>query len=113
METTAMLLRETRGLLAVLWVGLACGTMDIRAGLVVYGYFGLEPMRLLQGIASGLLRPKAFEGGLATRRWHRVRFVKLQFDVDTAVLPQVNRGRSLAFTGIGANRIVTLRQTNG
>lgn len=66
METTASLLREPRALMPVLWAGLACGVLDITAALVVYGYFGLKPMRLLQGIASGLLGPKAFDGGLAT-----------------------------------------------
>ena len=53
-------------LLAVLWAGLACGVLDITAALVVYGYLGLKPMRLLEGIASGLLGPKAFDGGLST-----------------------------------------------
>ena len=51
---------------AVLWAGLACGVLDITAALVVYGFFGAKPVRLLQGIASGLLGPKAFDGGLAT-----------------------------------------------
>src|SRR6266849_8026640 len=53
-------------MLAVLSAGFACGVLDITAALVVYGYFGLKPMRLLQGIGSGLLGPKAFDGGLAT-----------------------------------------------
>jgi uncharacterized membrane protein YagU involved in acid resistance len=53
-------------MLAVLWAGFGCGVLDITAALVVYGYFGLKPMRLLQGIASGLLGPKSFQGGLAT-----------------------------------------------
>ncbi len=53
-------------MLAVLWAGFACGILDITAALVVYGYLGLKPMRLLQGIASGLLGPKAFDGGLTT-----------------------------------------------
>jgi len=44
----------------------ACGVLDITAALVVYGYLGAKPIRLLQGIASGLLGPKAFDGGLAT-----------------------------------------------
>jgi len=52
--------------MALLWAGLACGCLDITAALVVYGFFGLKPMRLLQGIASGLLGQKAFSGGLAT-----------------------------------------------
>jgi len=40
--------------------------LDITAALVVYGYLGLKPVPLLQGIASGLLGPRAFDGGLAT-----------------------------------------------
>src|SRR5260370_15735488 len=53
-------------MLAVLPAGFTCGVLDITAALVVYGYLGVKPMRLLQGIASGLLGPKAFDGGLAT-----------------------------------------------
>ena len=58
--------KNPNAMLAVLWAGFACGVLDITAALVVYGYFGLKPMRLLQGIASGLLGPKAFDGGLVT-----------------------------------------------
>jgi len=54
-------------MLAVLWAGFACGVLDITAALVVYGYFRAKPVRLLQGIASGLLGPKAFQGGFRTR----------------------------------------------
>lgn len=46
--------------------GLIAGAMDITAALVVYGHYGLTPIRLLQGIAAGLLGPRAFEGGLPT-----------------------------------------------
>ena len=53
-------------LLAVLWAGFASGVLDITAAFVVYGFFGAKPVPLLQGIASGLLGPKAFNGGLAT-----------------------------------------------
>jgi hypothetical protein len=51
---------------AILWGGLACGVLDITAAIVVYGFFGARPVRLLQGIAAGLLGPSAFHGGLAT-----------------------------------------------
>jgi hypothetical protein len=51
---------------AVLWAGFACGVMDITAAFIVYGFFGAKPVPLLQGIASGLLGPRAFQGGLAT-----------------------------------------------
>jgi len=53
-------------MLAVLWAGFACGVLDITAAFIVYGFFGAKPVPLLQGIASGLLGPKAFDGGLAT-----------------------------------------------
>ena len=52
--------------LGLVWGGLTAGTMDITAALVVYGHYGLTPIRLLQGIAAGLLGPRAFEGGLST-----------------------------------------------
>ncbi len=64
--TEVSLEKNPNVMLAVLWAGFACGILDITAALVVYGYLGLKPMRLLQGIASGLLGPKAFDGGLAT-----------------------------------------------
>src|SRR5256884_6930852 len=55
-----------KALLAILWAGLIAGGLDITAAFAVYGFFGLKPMRLLQGIAGGLLGPRTFEGGLAT-----------------------------------------------
>ena len=62
----AFSLQKPKALLAILWGGTACGVLDITAAFVVYGWFGLRPVRLLQGIAAGLLGPRAFEGGLAT-----------------------------------------------
>ena len=53
-------------MVAILWAGLACALLDITAALVVYGFFGIKPLRLLQGIASGLLGRRAFDAGLAT-----------------------------------------------
>src|SRR6266704_2215 len=64
--TEVPLEKTPNAMLAVLWAGFACGVPDITAALIVYGYFGAKPVPLLQGIASGLLGPKAFQGGLAT-----------------------------------------------
>lgn len=64
--TEVSLPKNPNALLALLWAGFACGALDLTAALVVYGFFGLKPMRLLQGIASGLLGTKAFSGGIAT-----------------------------------------------
>jgi uncharacterized membrane protein YagU involved in acid resistance len=50
----------------IFWAGLVSGTLDITAAFIVYGYFGLKPMRLLQGIAGGLLGPRTFAGGRET-----------------------------------------------
>ena len=52
--------------MGLVWGGLIAGTMDITAALVVYGHYGLTPIRLLQDIAAGLLGVRAFEGGLPT-----------------------------------------------
>ncbi|PYV53538.1 MAG: hypothetical protein DMG98_20795 [Acidobacteria bacterium] len=57
---------KIRSLATILWAGLIAGGLDITAAFAVYGFFGLKPMRLLQGIAGGLLGPRTFEGGLAT-----------------------------------------------
>jgi len=57
-------LQTPNTLLAILWAGLTCGTLDITAALVVYGYFGRPPMRLLQGIAAGVMGSRSFQGGL-------------------------------------------------
>ena len=51
---------------AIVWAGLIAGAMDITAAFVVYGFFGATPLRILQGIASGLLGPGSYEGGIAT-----------------------------------------------
>jgi hypothetical protein len=59
-------LQNSNPLLAILWAGFTCGTLDISAALVVYRYFGRPPMRLLQGIAAGVLGSRSFQGGLQT-----------------------------------------------
>src|SRR5882762_10028184 len=63
---TALSAQNPNPLLAILWGGLLCGVLDITAALVVYGTMGAKPLRLLQGIASGLLGPRTYSGGTAT-----------------------------------------------
>ena len=66
-STTAPLVTSrSRVLQAILWGGFACGVLDITAAFVVYGFFGAKPLRLLQGIAAGVLGPRAPAGGIAT-----------------------------------------------
>jgi uncharacterized membrane protein YagU involved in acid resistance len=52
--------------LAIFWGGLIVGVGDITYAFVFYGARGVPPGRLLQGIASGLVGPSAFVGGLKT-----------------------------------------------
>ncbi len=46
--------------------GLIAGALDITAAFLVYGLFGAKPIPLLQGIAAGLLGPRALTEGVAT-----------------------------------------------
>ena len=65
-STTPLVTSRSGVLQAILWGGFACGVLDITAAFVVYGSFGLKPLRLLQGIAAGVLGPGALGGGIAT-----------------------------------------------
>ena len=51
---------------AVCWGGLLAGTLDAVDGVIAYGTQGLNPIQVLQYIASGALGQSAFQGGLAT-----------------------------------------------
>jgi hypothetical protein len=44
---------------AIVWGGLGAGVLDLTAAFVRWGH----PLRITQGIASGLLGPQAFQGG--------------------------------------------------
>lgn len=65
--STALAAQRRGSGMAIVWAGLTCGVMDITAALVVYGLvYGVAPVPLLQGIASGLLGRQAYRGGIAT-----------------------------------------------
>ncbi len=53
---------RSQALPVILWGGLSAGVLDISAAFIRWG----KPVRLLQGIASGLLGPRAFQGGKGT-----------------------------------------------
>jgi hypothetical protein len=44
--------QNSNPLLAILWAGFTCGTLDISAAFVVDRYLGRLPMRLLKGSAA-------------------------------------------------------------
>jgi hypothetical protein len=62
-EGRSLLKRMLKTILACV---LVAGTLDIADALVFYGIRGTPPQLLLQAIASGLLGPVAFHGGLST-----------------------------------------------
>jgi len=51
---------------AIFWGGLVAGILDAVDGVIAYGTQGLNPIQVLQYIASGALGESAFHGGLAT-----------------------------------------------
>ena len=50
----------------IVWGGLLAGTLDAVDGVVAFGLQGLNPIQVLQYIASGLLGTASFQGGLKT-----------------------------------------------
>ena len=51
---------------AIISAGTICGVMDLTAAFLVYGTMGAKPLRILQGIAGGILGPEAYQGGVLT-----------------------------------------------
>jgi hypothetical protein len=52
---------------AIFAAGLVAGVLDITYVIVIFGFRGVRPARILQGIAAGLLgREQALQGGAAT-----------------------------------------------
>ncbi len=52
--------------LAIFWGGLTCGVFDITQAFIAWGLMGIKPVSILHHIASGVLGPKAYQGGAAT-----------------------------------------------
>jgi hypothetical protein len=50
----------------ILLAGAAAGSLDITAAFVTWAPKGISPVRILQGVASGLLGAKSYRGGAAT-----------------------------------------------
>jgi hypothetical protein len=51
---------------AILSAGLLAGILDITAAMNLYGYRGVDPVRILQSVATGLLGRAAYKGGVTT-----------------------------------------------
>ncbi len=63
MSSVAKPVRQKSGALpAILWGGVSAGILDITVAFIRWG----RPVRILQGIAGGLLGAPAFQGGWGT-----------------------------------------------
>jgi hypothetical protein len=51
---------------AIAWGGAACGILDGFAASVQFGLKGIQPLKVWQGVASGLLGEQAFQDGWAS-----------------------------------------------
>jgi hypothetical protein len=58
--------RRTNTPLVIALTALLIGTLDIADAIIFYAIRGVAPIRILQGIASGLLGRPAMSGGLPT-----------------------------------------------
>jgi uncharacterized membrane protein YagU involved in acid resistance len=56
----------TSGFKAIFWGGLIAGVLDLTSAFVIWGLRGVGPVRVAQGIATGLLGASSFQGGLPT-----------------------------------------------
>ena len=59
-------MKRSRAFPTIVAASLIAGILDITSAFVIAGLKGTGSIRMLQGIASGLLGPQSFEGGLAT-----------------------------------------------
>jgi len=59
-------LAQPRALDTIVWGGLVAGVLDSVDAVVAFGLKGMNPIQVLQFIASGLLGPDSFKGGIAT-----------------------------------------------
>ncbi len=65
--SVAQIRREPGALKPIFAAGLACGVLDFSAACITWWLrAGVRPYRIGQSIASGLLGPKSFQGGMTT-----------------------------------------------
>ena len=57
---------KPRALDTIVWGGLLAGTLDAVDGVIAFGFKGMNPIQVLQYIASGLFGMASFQGGLKT-----------------------------------------------
>jgi hypothetical protein len=59
-------MKRSQAFPTIAFAGLIAGILDITSAFVIAALKGVGSIQMLQGIASGLLGPESFEGGIAT-----------------------------------------------
>jgi hypothetical protein len=59
-------MKRSQAFSTIAFAGLIAGILDITSAFVIAALKGVGSIRMLQGIASGSLGPRSFEGGMAT-----------------------------------------------
>jgi hypothetical protein len=68
---------------AIVWGGTACAILDGLAASVQFGLKGIKPLRVWQGVASGLLGERAFRQGWASGSFGLLLHCAIAFSVAT------------------------------
>jgi hypothetical protein len=76
-------MKGSRALQTIVSAGLVAGILDITSAFVIATIKGVGSMRMLQGIASGLIGAQSFKGGLATAAFGLVIHFLIAFTVTT------------------------------
>jgi hypothetical protein len=95
-STSTASVSKSQPLKAIFWGGLACGALDITAALIVYGYFGLKPLRLLKGIAAGVMGSRALAGGGAIAALGLLLHFVIAYGAAAAFVTTATRAKFLA-----------------
>lgn len=97
----------TRAFPTIVWGGLLAGALDATDGVVAYGFLGLNPIQVLQYIASGALGAAAFKGGFLTAGAGLLFHFFIAFSVATAfflgsrAIPQLSKHFVASGLGFG------------
>lgn len=103
----AVQMGHTRISETVLIGGTLAGTLDLLDALIFWSVRGAQPIRILQSIASGLLGPRAYQGGVATAalgvalHFFIAGVVAAVYAVAAKRLPQLNRRAVLSGVAYG------------
>jgi hypothetical protein len=65
-STSAVTTERSQAFPAIGWAGLIAGVLDISSAFILSYPKGVGPIRVLQGVAAGLVGREAINGGLAT-----------------------------------------------